>query len=497
MTPLGKLALLAAVLLFWPWSAFPQSQANRVDDITSALRAKEFDKAVQLSRSALQSSPNDPQLWTLQGMALANEGDTQNALRSFQHALKISPNLVPALEGAAQIEFDAGSRDAVPLLNRLLQLRQNDPTSHAMLAVLEYREGNCPAAVHHFARVGESLDSQLDALHAYSTCLVRLKHLDDAARVFERIVALYPDRPQERDLLAAIQLMAHKPQDAITSLTPLLQSADPDAETLELASTAYEDAADTPQAVAALRQAILKDPRNVDLYVDFANISFAHESFQVGIDVVSEGIRLQPAASQLYLARGVLYVQLADYDEAEADFEKANELDPNQSLSAAAQGLTAVQANDLDRALAKVQEKLASKPNDAFLLYLQADILSQRGADPGSSEFQEAMQSARKAVALQPTLGPARRVLAKLYLQAGQYPAAIAQSRKALEIDPKDQTALYHLIQALRRSGNKQQTPVLLKRLAALREQTTREERERYRYKLIEEDQPPDHSNPH
>jgi tetratricopeptide (TPR) repeat protein len=461
-----------------------------MDAITSALRAKEFDKAVQLSRSALQNSPNDPQLWTLQGMAFANEGDTQNALRSFQHALRISPNLVPALEGAAQIEFDAGSRDAVPLLNRLLRLRQNDPTSHAMLAVLEYREGNCPSAVHHFARVGRLLDSQLDALHAYSTCLVRLKQLGDAAKVFERIVALYPDRPQERDLLAAIQLMAHQPQDALVTLTPLLHGSDPEAETLELASTGYEETNDTPRAVAALRQAILKDPRNVNLYVDFANISFAHQSFQVGIDVVGEGIRLEPNASQLYLARGVLYVQLGNYDNAEADFEKANELDPSQSLSAAAQGLTAVQANDLDLALAKVQEKLAIKPNDAYLLYLQADILSQIGGDPGSPDFQKALQSGRKAVALQPTLGPARGVLAKLYLQAGQYSAAIEQSRRALEIDPKDQTALYHLIQALRRSGNQQEIPDLLKRLAALREQTAKEQRERYRYKLIENEKP-------
>ena len=44
-------------------------------------------------------------------------------------------------------------------------------------------------------------------------------------------------------------------------------------------------------------------------------------------------------------------MQLAQYDKAEADFEKAYELNPNQSLSTAAQGLAAVQANDLDHAL--------------------------------------------------------------------------------------------------------------------------------------------------
>ena len=88
-------------------------------------------------------------------------------------------------------------------------------------------------------------------------------------------------------------------------------------------------------------------------------------------------------------SRGVLYVSLAQYDKAEGDFQKAHELDPSQSLSAAAQGLAAAQENDLDRALTKVQASLAQKPNDALLLYLEADILSQKGADPGTPERRE------------------------------------------------------------------------------------------------------------
>ena len=48
-----------------------------------------------------------------------------------------------------------------------------------------------------------------------------------------------------------------------------------------------------------------------------------HQSFQTGIDMVNTGLNLQPKAAELYLARGVLYVQLADYEKAQADFEKA------------------------------------------------------------------------------------------------------------------------------------------------------------------------------
>jgi len=485
-----KTAVLLAPILILS-IALAQSAQDRITPIAAALRNQQFDQALALLHSALQQSPGNSELWTMQGVAYAGRGQKKEALSSFRSALKISPDNIPALQGAAQIEYEAGSPAGVPLLQHLLRLRPKDATTNAMLAVLEYQEGNCKAAVQYFAAAGAQFDSKPEALHAYATCLVRLKRFDEAVGVFKKSVAFNPGDRQERQLLASIQLMAHKPQDALETLDPLLSGNTADAGTLDLASAAYEDAHDTEKAVESLRQAIFLDPQNVNFYLDFAAISATHQSFQVGINVVNDGIGLQPKAAPLYFARGVLYVQLAEYDKAQADFEKAYELDPTQSLSVAAQGLAAVQQNDLSHALADVQEKLAQRPADPILLYLQADVLSQQGAAPGSPEFQTAMRSAKKAVALRPTLGPARSVLAKLYLQAGQYPEAAVQSRKALELDPKDQTALYHLIQALRKTDKKSDIPELLKRLALLRQEATNDEREQYRYKLVEGDAAP------
>ncbi len=297
------------------------------------------------------------------------------------------PKYLPALEGAVQIEFDESDPGAIPLLERVLRLRPNDLTSHGMLAVLEYQQGDYAAAVDHFEKTGTLFDSQPSALHAYAICLVKLKQFDRAAKIFQRTVALNPGDEGERHLLAAIQIMANQPTDALTTLQPLLRASSPDVATLELAARAYEEAKDTSRAVSILRQAILLDPQNVNLYLDFASISYEHGSFQVGIDVIDDGLGLQPKAAPLYFARGVLYVQLAQYDKAEADFEKAYALDPNQTVSAAAQGLAAAQQNDFDRALAKVQGSLARKPNDPLMLYLQADILAAKNADPGSPDF--------------------------------------------------------------------------------------------------------------
>jgi tetratricopeptide (TPR) repeat protein len=465
-----------------------QSTEDGIAAIVSALQNQEYQKALELLPPALKASPRDSRLWAMQGAAYAGEGHKPEALVSFEKALKISPDYLPALEGTIQIEYEAGDPAAIPHLQHVLRLRPADATSHGMLAVLEYQQGSCAAAAIQFEKAGALFDSQPTGLNAYATCLVKLKQPDKAARIFQRVLALNPEDRRERRLLASVQLMAHQPQDALATLAPLLEGNDPEAETLELAATAYEDNKETPKAVSTVRQAILLDPSNVNLYLDFANLCYAHDSFQVGIDVVSDGIGLQPKAAALYFARGVLYVQLAEYEKGQADFEKAYELDPRQSLSSAAQGLAAAQQNDLDRALAKIQASLARKPNDPILLYLQADILAEKGAAPGTPEFQTAMRSARQAIALQPTLGDARGVLAKLYLESGQYKEAAEECRKALSINPNDQATVYHLIQALRKTGDTREIPDLLERLAALRKQSAHEQSERNQYKLVEED---------
>jgi len=421
----------------------------------------------------------------LQGLAYLGEAKKKEALASFRAALKISPDYLPALEGAAQIEFDAGSTEAAPLLQRVLRLKPDDPTTHAMLAVLASKRGDCTTALQHFEKSGSLTSSQPAALQQQGVCFLKLKQFDQAIVAFQHVLELDAGDSRARSQLAAVQLMADKPKEAISTLDSLLQQDPPDAKVLRLAASAYEASGDTPAAVRTLREAIVVDPHNTSLYLDFANLSMDHQSSAVGVEMMNSGLKLHPGAAELYLARGVLYVQLAKYDEAEADFDKANSLDPGGSLASIAQGLQAVQNNDPDRALATVRTRLAKKPKDPYLLYLQADILAQKGTDAGSAEFQAALRSAKRAVALQPSLTAAHDVLAKLYLQSGQNQLAIEQSREALKIDPKNQAAVYHLIQGLRKTKTQSEIPGLLKRLAELRAEASRQEGERNRYKLV------------
>jgi len=478
------IVLLAAVLPAWsPAQPAPSPEAA----IESALRQRNFELARQLLEPQLERSRPSAKLWTLDGIALSGLGRTKQALNAYDHALKFSPDYLPALEGAAELEYKTGSARAAPLFARIVKPRPENSTAHAMLGVLAYKRHDCASAVTHFVASKAVISSQPAALAEYGSCLVDLQHAEDALPVFERLLSLEPGDAHARYNFAVVQLSAHHSQDAITTLQPLLQVSQPDPDVLDLASSAYEETGDTPTAVKLLQQAIVLDPKKVRYYVDFATISFTHQSFQVGVDMMDAGLKQNPKAAALYVARGILYIQLGQYEKGEADFESANKLDPRQTSGAVAEGLAQMQQSNLDQALATVRSQLKSHPQDAFLHYMEAQILFQRGVDPGTPEFKESLVAANRSVELKPDLVLGRDLLGNLYLKSGDTEQAIVHSRRALQDNPSDQEALYHLIQALRKGKDtKSELPGLVKRLAALRQESRSAEAAGNRYKLYE-----------
>jgi tetratricopeptide (TPR) repeat protein len=476
---------LALILAFCAVAATAQPSSNPASAVASALRARDYKTALALLGPALRQNPEDAQLWTFEGLAYSGQGEKTEALTAFKGALKLSPEYLPALEGAAQLEYETGDSNAKALLERVVKLVPGDETAHSMLASLDFREGDCPEAVVLFEQSGSGFQSEPIALRSDGICLAKLERYQQAKAAFERLMAEPGDDPRDRERLAAMQLALNEPADAVSTLEPALADH-PSAVVLAEAAEAYEQQKDTPQAVNLLHRAIVENPGDTDLYLQFADIAFVHQSFQVGVDMLSAGLKLEPGSAALYVARGVLYVQMSNYDQAESDFEQAEKLDPQLTISQAASGMVAQQQNDLDKALAVVREKLRKSPHDAMLLFVEADILAQRNPEAGTPDFEQAMAAAREASELQPEMTDALDLEAKLDLEADNNQRAVDESREALRRNPDDQSALYHLIVGLRRTEHKEELPALLQRLAELRQKATREEAEHDRYKLIE-----------
>ena len=452
-----------------------------------------------MTQSALRGTPHDFRLWTLEGIVLSIKGSNHDALNAFERALSLSPNNAAALKGEVQLLYQAQDKRAIPLLKRILKADPKDETAHEMLATLEERQGNCPAAINNFLLSAEVIGTHPGSLEAYGYCLVQTKQYQKAISIFEQLAALLPQRIYPKYDLAIVLVETKQDEAAITILAPLLTAEQSDADLLSLASEAYEAVGNTPRAASLLRQAIVLSPTSANLYNAFAALCLNHDSFQVGIDMINAGLQRISNDPSLYISRGLLYAQLANYDKAEADFNTAEHLDSGQSLSSYALDLAELQknqssANHSDKALLEIRSQLTAHPDSALLHYLLAKLLLNQGTDVDSETSKEAMRSALLAVKLKPDLVEARDILASMYLRSGKYGLAIEQCRLALQYAPSDQGAMYHLITALRhsgQSGQQEEIQVLLKRLSALQQASLQQETDKKRFRLVEQQSAP------
>lgn len=485
--------LLLLLILQTAPIALPQQRDTLVQQIEEQIRVQKYDQALAAVQSGLRTAPRDARLWTLEGIVLSLTGKTAQASEAFKVALRISPGDPAALRGEAEILYRSQDQHAVPLLKLILKENPGDSTAHAMLATLDARNGRCGDAVEQFDLGEEAVSSHPPALEAWGVCLMHLRRPSDAVPIFQRLESALPDANWPRYDLAVALVESKQDTAALKALGPLLEKMSTDPDVLSLASEAYEVSGNTPKAVALLRQAIVLNPHEPRYYLAFAALCMSHESFQVGVDMLDIGVRQIPGNAALYISRGTLYAQMARYNKAEADFGVAEKLDSAQSISAYATDLARLQKNKSDLTVSGVRSQLKDHPNSPSLNYLLAKLVWSNGAQADKAAMADARRHAESAVRLKPDMSEARDLLADIEIAAAQYGAAAEQCRLVLRVDPSDQTAVYHLIVALRHTNQETargEIPALVRQLSALQQQSLKQEIARKSFSLIEEKSP-------
>lgn len=464
----------------------PEGSITESAQILALLRAKQYDAAHRATGQLLSTHPHDCALLSLDGLALNGMKQTAAAGEAFHKAVETCPNDLLALEGAAQSSYALKAPDTAELLERILVLRPDEVTSHAMLASVYRAQQNCSAALPHYKASQTLFVSSPKLQEGYAYCLMSSGDAEGAAANYRALLDTHPN-DTIRYNLAFVLWKLHDAASAWQLLQPLL-STDGSEDVLELGAEVAEASGRTPDAVELLRNAIVKDPKNQENYLRFAQLSFAHNSYQVGIDMLNAGLTQLPEAGRLYLERGVLEVQLSQFDQAITDFEKAHHLDPELSLAIDALGILRSQQHKSDTSLKIFQQEAAERPTDSLLQYLYAEALSESSSE--SDALPKAIAAAEQSIKIEPGYQPAHDLLAVLYLRANNPERAAGEAQAAQALDPSDETAIYQELVARRRLGQASEVEHLVKQLAEVRKKNAERQRQGQGFVLKDETAP-------
>jgi tetratricopeptide (TPR) repeat protein len=291
---------------------------------------------------------------------------------------------------------------------------------------------------------------------AYLTLAGALRSQDRAgfAQVLLRLALdLRPDSTIGRLLLAELYDGRNRPKQALAALAPV-PANDPLAAVVRMRRAAETDKLGKTEDALAMLDALARDtpgqPEPPTLQGDILRqqkrYSDAVAAYDRAIALLPQP--LPPTSWPLFYSRGISLDRAHLWARAEADFNTALELQPDQPLVLNYLGYSwTEQGRNLSRAREMVERAVKQRPNDGAITDSLGWVLLRQGDTRGAIKYLE------RAVELEPEDPTINGHLGDAYLAAGRKIEAQVQWRRALNLKPEADEAT-RLQAKLRDSGD-------------------------------------------
>jgi TolB-like protein/Tfp pilus assembly protein PilF len=199
----------------------------------------------------------------------------------------------------------------------------------------------------------------------------------------------------------------------------------------------------TPEEGKRLAKVRTVDPEAYDAYLKgrFYWSKFTGEDYQTAIEFFQKAIEKDPTYAPAYAGLAHAYRGLAweglippgeGMPKAEAAARKAQALDATLAEVHFVVGMNRLARWDFATCLEELRKALASSPQDAIIRRFYAQTFSREG------RWEEAIAEGKRAQELDPLSVETNRALGSIFYFAGRYEKAIDQYKKTIELDPKD-----------------------------------------------------------
>jgi tetratricopeptide (TPR) repeat protein len=200
---------------------------------------------------------------------------------------------------------------------------------------------------------------------------------------------------------------------------------------------------DTDAALADLAEAVRLDPSAYWWWYQRGMLRLQLSEYDKALEDYDEVVRLQPRWSGGYNGRGMALRAKKEYEKAVEEYTKALEVSPNAVAALSGRGLAWESLKEYDKALADHTKAVELDPTFP-------SVFNNRGVTlRAKKEYDKAIEDYTKAIELDPMYALAYNNRAAVWLEKKEYQRAVRDSTKAIELDPKFATAFAHRAGAL------------------------------------------------
>lgn len=478
----------------------PDSAAARFALITILVRAGQIDIAAAQLDSLKKLAPRDPRTLYAVAIVAYGRGNMQAAHEAIQQVLSVAPEHLPSLLLSGLVNYRLGSYRAAEEALRTVVAKVPDDRGALRTLVSTYvRTGRTAQAFETLEPALQRAPNDPALLQSAAEVYLASNNPAKAAEMYERVTALDKSDVASRVRLAQVRLatgdaaQAFKDLEAIVEANPALPAADlalisahlrrrESAAALAAAialekkqpenplvhnikGVVYLSTRDFKNARASFDQALKLDPGYTAASTNLAQLDFAEHNVAGARKRYEQLLVKDPGNEQTLLALvGLLVASKAPDAEVKATIERAIAANPNSvrpflvligyyaklkdakaALAAAQAARSAFPENPQVLEVLGAAQQAAGETNQALETFARvakllpqstAPLMRLAGVQATLKDYDGAIDSLHKVIAMQPDLPSAWLALASIYVAANRAGDGIANARKLQKAYP-------------------------------------------------------------
>ncbi len=392
-----------------------------------AYQRGEPKEGVDYLKRAIAINENNPETWNAYAVMLELTGQVDDAIASWNTALKLKPEYPDAFSNLGNALYKCGRyKEAQDACERALKTK---PDFHAALinlgnamvaqgkneeAITEWKKtlatnpGNHNAlinignALRDLGRIQESEEYCRKALSLYPDnpdALLNLGNtLNDQAQykeaeeLFRRASNIKPDFAKAHNNLAITLINQLRFDEAMTAAKYAIAFDSNYAEAYGNLAVILRQLGHLPEAEEAARKALSLQPTSVEAMVDLGEILFLIDNYEEAVTLFNDALELEPETPRFYIKLSTALDNAGRPEEAIEVLEKAVEKNPEMPEAYHLKGVTHLSSNETDKALEALNKALEIKPDFPEAIATKSELFQSLG------KMEEAAGLAREAL---------------------------------------------------------------------------------------------------
>jgi tetratricopeptide (TPR) repeat protein len=201
------------------------------------------------------------------------------------------------------------------------------------------------------------------------TLLAAMGKKDEAVKTFEDAAKRAPRDPMPLIGLGMVHIAAKDPTTAVAALRRAANVESDDVTALNVLASAYVDLAQFDAADEALQRAVKKAPRNVGTMVSLAYVRIQQGEYDAAAKFANQAVAADDSCAEAHYMLGLVFDHQVQGKKAEAEFKRAQKLDPDNPSYLRATAALSMTQGDWSSAVSDYQKvvKLTDGSGDALM----------------------------------------------------------------------------------------------------------------------------------